>query len=77
MTIEILLCITANFGHFLTFLLKPPQLFIHPAGRSLNLFWCERSNKSCHTEELLPAAILVITRVISMKIGLNVLNIRA
>ena len=28
MTIEILLCITANFGHFLTFLLKPPQLFI-------------------------------------------------
>ena len=48
----------------------------HPAGRSLNSFWRERSNKSCHTEELLPAAILVITRVISMKIGLNVLNIR-
>ena len=49
----------------------------HPAGRSLNLFWRERSNKSCHTEELLPAAILVTTRVILMKIGLNVLNIHA
>ena len=53
------------------------KLPMHPAGRSLNSFWRERSNKSCHTEELLPAAILVITRVISMKIGLNVLNIPA
>ena len=49
----------------------------HPAGRSLNSFWRESTNKFCHTEELLLAAILVMTRVTFMKIRVNLLDIRA
>ena len=54
-------------------LLRP---HLHPAGRSLNSFWRESVNRFCHTEELLPAAILVITRVTFMKIGVNLVVIR-
>ena len=57
--------------------IEPTKVVKHPAGRSLNLFWRESSNKFCHTEELLPAAILVITRVTFMKIRVNLLDIRA
>ena len=48
----------------------------HPAGRSLNSFWRESVSRFCHTEELLLAAILLITRVTFMKIGVNLVVIR-